>query len=385
MNKFSFCMGLVQLIIGLTLFCYIVQTVAEFQAVRNKIQFAMADSEIYMLRDMSSEKKFDKLVNDDAMLPKLGELYEYAENMKNTIAYSADSSMGLFLSGKTDIPKQFVEYSGSGSKKVPMVSVTKQFFSTYDISGDFGEDALESFFEKRSDGITPVFLGEDYKKYYQKGDIFTDAKDREYQVLGFLEPNSYYVAPAEGKELIDLKRYVVRPDYVDKEDSTSLIQFFDSVYFMTNDRDDINALIKKSKELGLFDFELINFSYQLEVIIADYLDQVFVNTTFLVLVLIFAAIGIIGNLLQFISDHKKEFAIHLMSGADKGRVVAGIFMQIALMVGISDVVVFILFGVSGEFFVTVGFSVFFLLSVLLYPTYILSRMTIQTMLKRSYE
>lgn len=385
MNKFSFFMGLVQLIIGLTLFCYILQTVTEYQAVRGKIESAMADSEIYMLRDMSSEEKFDELVNDEAMLPKLGELYEYVENMKDTVAYTADSSMGFYFSRNSEIPKQFVKYFESGSKEVSMVSVTKQFFSTYDICGDFGEETLESFFRERKDGITPVFLGADYKKYFQEGDILTDIKDREYQVLGFLEPNSYYVAPAEGKELIDLKNYIVRPDYVDMEDSVSLIQFFDSVYFMTDDRDEVNEIIKKSKELGLFDFALINFSYQLEVIVADYLDKVFVNTTFLVLIIIFAAIGIMGNLLQFISDHKKEFAVRLMCGADKRRVVAGIFMQTALMVGISDVVLLCLFGVTKEFFMTVAFSVFFLVLVLLYPAYIISQLTIQMMLKRSYE
>lgn len=385
MNKFSFFIGLVQIMIGMILFCYVLQTVTEFGAVRAKVESAMADSEIYMLRDMSSEEKFDKLVNDDAMLLKMGELYEYVLNMQDTAAYTADSSKGCFFALDAHVPKELLSDSEGGGKKVSMVSVTTQFFSIYDICGDFDEKSLESFFEERSDGIIPVFLGADFKKYYQEGDLFKDVKDREYQVLGFLEPNSYYVAPAEGKELIDLKKYIVRPNYVDVEDSVSLIQFFDSVYFVTDDRADVNKLIKKSKELGLFDFSLINFSYQLQVIVADYLDKVFVNTTFLILVIIFAAIGIIGNLLQFISDHKKEFAIHLMCGADKRRVVAGIFMQIIFMVGISDIVVLILFGASKEFFMTVAFSLLFLLLVLLYPAYIISQLTIQTMLKRSYE
>lgn len=104
----------------------------------------------------------------------------------------------------------------------------------------------------------------------------------------------------------------------------------------------INAIIDKSNELGLYDFSSRNFTEQLDVIVTDTKDEIFVNATFMFIILIFACIGIIANAIQFISNYSREFAIHMLCGARSRDIIFRVFFQIIIMMLISLFAVYII-------------------------------------------
>ena len=387
-NLRSFLISTLQLGTGLLILCYILQTTLDFQLVEKKITTAMKDTEIYMLRDNTSDKKFDRIINEKKYLPGLQELYGKIDEIKEkgVNIYVANGSMKFYFSEEIALDEELAEFmSHTPGKVAQQLSVTENFFDIYNLEGTFDKKTLHSNFCNEKEKATPLILGYGFRKYFHENEVIQDVYEREYRIVGFLNQQSYYVAPDVTRELISLENVVIKPYKVDLKDSVSIVQYFDNLYFMTDDRRAIDNIVKWSSESGLFEFLPINFSYQLEVIIEDTLDEIFVNSTFMVIILIYALVGIIGNLLQFIAQYKREFAINMLCGATMWQIILRILMQVIVMFGIALLTVLAVYGIRKAFWLIVLCSAVFIVLVLIYPVHMIAKSTIQSMFKRSYE
>lgn len=388
---FHFCINLLQLTAGLVLFCYVLTTWFEFVEIKDKMKLVTENSEVYMFRDDTSDKKFDKIINDNASLERLGVLYDkIISKVKNsnegTELYLADSSMEFCFKEGIKVSKKVAKYdSHVGGYSSQLLSITPNFLKVFHLDGTYDSYNVLSEFAYKEGQDVPVILGADFAEFYNINDTLQDCNGQTYKVIGFLQSNSNYVAPDESKELLSLDKFIITPCMIDRKDSISIVRFVQNLYVMTNDKEIAEGLADFSRQQDLLDLSVINFSYQLSHIISDTEDEIFINSTFLIIILIFAFVGITGNLLQFITNNKKEFAINLLCGAKKADVIFRILMQIILMVVIGLGVTIVVFGVTAEFFITVIFAILFISAVILYPISILKHQSITTMIRRSYE
>lgn len=390
---FHFCINLLQLTAGLMLFCYVLTTWQEFRVVKGKIRQATENTEIYMFRDNTSDRDFDKIINGDVSLKRLGELYDYIQDEirnsnKETDMYLADSSMKFYYPEGVKIPKGLGEYNPkSYSYSSNKLSVTCNFFDVFQLQLDDeikGIELTDDFVFKEGQDI-PVILGRNFREVYKINDKFQDMSGERYRVIGFLGKASNYVAPDESRKLLSLDNFIITPQLIDKSDSISIVRFIQNLYIMSNKKEVAEKIADYSRSKDLFDLSVINFSYQLDYIISDTEDEIFINSVFMLIILIFTCVGIIGNLLQFIVNSKKEFAINLLCGAKKTDIIFRILLQIIVMFIIGIITVFLVFGISSNFCITVLFAILFISAIMVYPVYLLKCQTITTMIRRSYE
>ncbi len=386
---FYFLINLLQLVVGMLICCMVLATVYEFNAVKRKINEVGSDTEIYMLRNQSTDEQFEKVINDEKCLKELQKLYQEVQNLintseENTDIYIADSGMRFSFSDGTELPEELVDGDTKNGIHSKRLSVTENFFSIYQLQGTYSHKVLEEF--RCVEGKpTPLILGDGFRNVYKEQDEIEDVHGNKFVVVGFLDRSSYYVAPNQTRELLSLDNYVIMPHEVNVEDSVDITMYLEALYIMAENDSVPGKIVDRSKELGLYDLSLTNFSHQLDAIISDTNDEIFINTTFLVIILIFSFVGITGNFLQFIANYKREFAIHLLCGANMFQIIFRICMQMFLMVGIGLIIVFLVFGMSKAYITTMLFVFLFMGLVLIYPFITFMKQTIHMMLRRSYE
>ncbi len=374
--KYRYTVITLQLIVGLLLFCYIYQVNDAFTQTRGMIQSRLKNQEIYMFRDNTSDKKIDKLLNSD---DKLQDMKKWYAKVQKVLAENADIQ-SYVADTTSDINTKKDEY-------IRNVIVSEKFMDIYNMKGNFSKTELKKEFfgaSANADQI-PVIVGYNLGKKYKKGDVFTDVSRQKYKVIGSLKKGSVFVEPSHSKKYSSLDDCILSPYQLSENDSMGYWSYVQSVYFLTNNAGEIQKLIADSKKMGLYDLYLVDFSYQLQCITRDAQDTFAVYGMFLAVTVIFCIVGIIGNMIQFINNNKKEFAIHLLVGASAKEIIGRIILLAAFQILISLVVVAAVFGVNKYFCVTVMFASIFMIATMVYPILFLKRQSIRTILRRSYE
>ena len=120
---------------------------------------------------------------------------------------------------------------------------------------------------------------------------------------------------------------ILKLSEIDPEDSVDLLDYFVATYYIIKDSDFMENVIEQSRDKDLMDLSINNFSFQMEAITGDIKDEMILNGSIMVILFIFCLIAMTDNVLQFISDAKREFAVHMMCGADKRAIIFRIIMQ----------------------------------------------------------
>lgn len=212
-----------------------------------------------------------------------------------------------------------------------------------------------------------------------------DTSRQKYKVIGSLKKGSVFVEPSHSKKYTSLDNCILSPYHLIEDDSMEYWSYVQSVYFVTNHPEKIQKCIVDSKKMGLYDLSLLDFSYQLQCIKEDAQDTFAVYGMFLLVTVAFCIVGIIGNMIQFINDNKKEFAIHLIVGANIKEIVGRVILLTTIQILIGLAVVAVIFGVNKYFCVTAIFASMFMIATMVYPILFLKRQSIRTILRRSYE
>lgn len=378
-NKAEFIINTIQLMVGLFIFCYVTGTLLDLNIIKNKINNITENTGVYMLWDNTPPKEFDDIINSEDKLPLIKQLYEYIEDVALDSMYIADSSRNFYFDDNFRLPKG-VRSDKDNGHQADMLLVTPNFFSLFDIQKSFGENETEY------DEAVPTIMGSKFRKVFDVGDIYYDSDGKAYIVKDFLDSNTYYVAPDESKDLINLDKFILMPITIDDDsDAIDYTATISECNFMADSDNVINAIIDKSNELGLYDFSSRNFTEQLDVIVTDTKDEIFVNATFMFIILIFACIGIIANAIQFISNYSREFAIHMLCGARSRDIIFRVFFQIIIMMLISLFAVCIIEGLSMAYLLTIVFAVMLSVVILIYPFHIIKRNSTNMLIKRGVD
>ena len=175
---------------------------------------------------------------------------------------------------------------------------------------------------------------------------------------------------------------ILKLSEIDPEDSVDLLDYFVTTYYIIKDKDFMENVVEQSRDKDLMDLSINNFSFQMDAITGDIKDEMILNGSIMVILFIFCLIAMTGNVLQFISDAKREFAVHMMCGADKGAIIFRIIMQMWCIYISSAVFVILIKKASKTAFMSLAFSGLYILLLCLLPIWILKRQTIQTLYKK---
>lgn len=341
-NKFTFILGLLQIVISMILLCYIFQLSMTYNNTMKKLDTLTKDSEIYHIQLLAESAQIDLVLNDEEKVKDLDMLIQYIDKMP-VEKYIINRTTDIYFDKETK------PFSSIGSKiedavMIPGIKVTSNFFEIFDVKGDFEIKSVEQrFSDINSKDPVPVILGNDFRKYFEVGDTFND-DTLKYEVVGFLKKKEFIVVPYENDKAVYLDNSIIMPNAVETDSFSSLV----SLCFITDDINYLKEVINKSNELNLWPLGYESFDFQIEEGRTDMLNEIMTMGVIMVILFIFASIGIISYIMRLISNRLMEFSIHMIYGASKEDILTRIFIQIFIILLISIAIAFTIFGISVE-------------------------------------
>lgn len=341
------------------------------------------EEEIYLANNISSMEKVDEILSggQDSM-KKQGELYEFIKQNPSFKTYTADMQHAMWLSN-SKLDDSFAIYPQRDPNAYFLLKIDQKFNSVFKLKCVKGRMFSADDFKDTGSKI-PILLGYDFQKYYDLDDTLRDDEEHSYRVIGFLEKSSFYLDPGKGDIIFWLDKGFVVPVQPNRFDFTEEYESaISSTFIITDDTNYLQAIQQKSNELELYTFEYKSFTEQLQYILEANHFKVMIIGFMMAAILIFGIIGLISNLVQFITTHTKEFAIHLLCGGQVKSIIQRILIQTFLMILIADIIVIIINKFSLDTLFTIMSSLLIGLIVIIYPVIMLSKTEIKNILRRS--
>jgi len=369
----------IQITAALVLFSFIVSVVLHVSSYREKLNSIIEGQEIYLIRDMTDQSRFDQIMTNPDSSTKLRELYQFMKHNPSFNTYTADAQHFMWLA-ENNSHSSIAVRSNPPHKGYNLLKIDDKFMDVYELQCVEGSPFTKEDFSGTGETI-PLLLGYDFRPFYQLNDIITDTRGFRYHVIGFLEQSAYFMQPGKSSEIYSLGTWFVipvRPDLDGSYDSAIM-----TTYIITDDPYHLQRIQQKSTELGLFTFEFRSFTEQMGWIQEEIDLQTKIMGLMFSVVLIFSMIGLISNLVQFINTHIKEFAIHMLCGGQVSSIIRRILTQIILMLILANVIVFAIHGASSITLATIAFGLVIGSLIVIYPAIKLSAMGINELLRRS--
>lgn len=358
-NIIHYIVILVQIIALCFFTYYLSNSISNYNKVKNIMNKVNSKGNMYILYNNSDNSDDEKIYNN--RINEYFEIYEYINSKNNLEYYIVDSSQNHRIGEKN-------------------ISVSEKFLDIFDIDKSFGnEDDLET-----------VIIGNNLKKYYSVGDYIKDySNNKEYLVTDIMDKGTCYVSPREDAHPIYLDDYVLfkyDENYVyNSKDRYSIIDFFNNITFITEDKSVMQDIVKKSVELDLYKYELQDYEYRKQLML-DTLYEATQNDVFVIVILIvFVVINSMSFIIQYIANNRRTFAIYMISGSSKFEIVMRIALKYMAVIAIGIILCALKKGVSEYiYYLIIGFSIYMAL-ILIYPIVEINRMSVGNLLRRNNE
>lgn len=266
------------------------------------------------------------------------EIYRFIENNENLI-YFSQTEKYLEI---PDIPLnslyELIEMDNEKIKMYKTLFVNANFIEIFNL--DMLDAAIFNLEEWQQYDNTQaaVILGNGYKDLYKTGDFFTDAKGKKYIIKGILKAGQSFVDISFGEGTISLDDIILisshptAAEQIPKEGNIDFETYFENMTLLPVNSKvlaDLQDICNKSK--------LYAYNFKSVAGVADYMKletdrSISIFSFIIVMVIIFALLMIVIQTLDFIKKKKKEFAIHIFSGATKADVILRLVLQILIIV-----------------------------------------------------
>lgn len=384
-NKWSFVFGMIQIMLALLLVGYMfsfAQTQYRSVAAFQKLQDL---GDVYHISCIAEAGQIDNVISSEQGQKGFEYIYKYIENLEDTITFTADASMAVFVdAGETeaDALAKDIRY---GTVSFRTLRVTPYFFDVFQLNADVDANEIMTAFCQYSQGdVMPVLLGSGYRKYYQKGDIFYDTGGRAYRVLGFMEKGSLYAAPFESERARVFDDWMIVPLGTDRQGGgIGYITELTSTYFLTDSEDTMKALIAEFQSQELLPFSYKSLEDQVAYDLRDLKNEGLTMGSVMLLILLFAAAGMIACMIRYVHERLREFAVHMLCGAGMKDVMTRIVMQLCVILFLSNAIVCIVFQSLSVFLAVMFFSIFYGMCIAAYPIYLFKKQEIADVIRRN--
>lgn len=274
------------------------------------------------------------------------EFYNYLKNSKNFVHSTAYTDHTLL--------KEFQDNNFLLTTNYAPIEEDEQYYPIKTLKVDYnyikefkysiieGQDLCENDFIENRDEV-PVLLGINYKNIYNLNDKieYYDYKygKKNLIVRGFIDKGSNYIGKnIESKNVISLDNYILFPienhtSNIDK-DKFDIINSIVQSYLIINSND-VESTLNDIEKNAIKDFGEIKLS-DINENIQKYVDKYKIEEDILkvifFIVFVMCFIGIMTNMINYINNNMKVFAINLLNGARKLDINLIVFYQIFIIV-----------------------------------------------------
>lgn len=216
-NWFSLLWNTIQLTVVALIAVYLLQAFLDYRQIEQRISQMTEQTEIYMFRDQTEDTALDELINDEKKCKQMADCYDafqkkLQENTSNIKIFTADDSLGFPMHREQrgqirralGLPKE--------QEELARIQVSGNFFDIYGIQW---EGDKKAFVSGKTETI-PIVAGADLKKLYHLHDVLYDQGTQKYEIIGFMDKDSFYVAPGKTREKIRLDQAIIQLNRVDK-------------------------------------------------------------------------------------------------------------------------------------------------------------------------
>ncbi|MGN0298978.1 MAG: ABC transporter permease [Lachnospiraceae bacterium] len=358
-----------QIIVSILLFSSLAAKFYQVNLFSQQVMHCTEQRNMYVTIDKSDVVTIMNTLSTDESSIKCKELYQYIT--KQATVYIHMTNKVIWNGQERDI-----------------LQVNQSFCDLYDldvIQGRmFYEEELKEVIDEKE--VIPVLIGEKLAEQYTIGTTFVnEALDKStFEIVGILEPNSFYLNPSIDYQTISLDSSFVVP-WVPREafnNGYQNINLFHVLQIETDNPEVLERISVKSKELGLFDLEFVSFQEQLELVETYYQTVYSRDYAMLILLLLYCIVGSVTMLLQYINTHMRYGSIHILCGATQRQM--GLQMLVHMSVPI--LIGWLLTGVILKNIFAVGASILFgiiLLGIILaIPAFVWNRLQVSELFKQ---
>lgn len=261
-------------------------------------------------------------------------------------SYIMDNCM--YCMGTSELKNLSGDFIWSSGKSVPAIGigyVSDNYFEVIENASETAERLISYEGE-----YTPIALGENFKRYYNIGDVIDGA----FQVVGFLPPNSVINISGNYK-LTDNKDSVTT--LMRYWENQSLDRAATDVCVYAEDETSLLLLLEKAKELGISSVAFVSFSERAEFMMKQFLIKF---TPYFLIALgltAFTAVGLSVSLRKYFYSKLNEYLINQICGATVSSIVLRFVIIMALEILLAAIPVIFLFRSAGLFLLSVALGV----------------------------
>ena len=227
-------------------------------------------------------------------------------------------------------------------------------------------------------------MGSDYRKYYDEDDVFYDTGGQAYRVLDFLKRGSLYAAPFESERARILDDWMIVPLGTDHQGGgMGYITELTSTYFLTDRKDSMEALAAEIQSQDLLPFRCKSLEAQAVYDLKQLKNEGLTMGSVMLLILLFAASGMIACMIRYVQERLREFAVHMLCGAGRTDILLRIIMQLCVILIISDLTVYIVFRSFVVCLAVILFSICYGVGIAAYPIYLFRKQEIVDVIRRN--
>ena len=338
-----FVIMLIQMIITSIVLCYCISECIDAYKMTSQItHFSNAKCIVKLFENLDSQE-FDEIINDKNANEQMALLFDDLDNdddlttllIQNTTSVVIDLDDNMLNQSITSIAEEDMKdnYSNKGIACFRRVEVNSTFFSFFDIKTEVMPHNLN--------GVKGVILGADYKKYLKVGDTFFDIYGDQYEVMGFLSKGAFYTNPYESDNTKCLDNYIITAENSENDEYMLKLLY---TYIIVNDDSQISEIENRISKYGVGWFSVADYSTQVKIIIKEIENQLLTIISSLLLIAVFASIGMISTTLNFIDDHLYELVIFRLCGTRRRDLIIRLSFPVIICVLASIIVAVMVFG-----------------------------------------
>ncbi len=334
-HKLYYLRFLIQVVCTVLLFSLCVAKLFSLNSFKNKFRIFEDLSSVYVIRDQTPDAVFMDRTTDADFSDRITAFFEYLSSL-DAVQLIAFDQQYVTISGSnsfSDLDCAFQAENGDGI--FPVVYTGTGFLETFSFSLTEGRLFSNVDFTKRSTYL-PVLLGNQFSRHYKTGDILNDT----FQVVGFLEPNAFYLDPGRSSDIVYLDSSIVAPFIVDAEsDPLILSNLVGFGALITEDEQILPQIAEKARKLEVFDdLTFISYRDQLASITRETMVMVYIGFLMMGTLLFFCLMCMITTMLSYIDAHKRELAVHLLCGAARSDLTLRLIMPVIVMLILSIII-----------------------------------------------
>lgn len=357
-----------QIFVSLLLIGFMVHQYTSYQALYQQIQHLMQQKDVYVLWDCNDNEWSGHI-----------ERSNYTKSWNHLLDTIINSNLKRLVVDN----EQPVDIS---DREAEVIRTNENFFQFFEISISEKETNWETYFktyfeseEEWKKKTKPAIVGAAYRKDYKLGDCITSDSGERFLIKGFLKKNQSYALPTQSKEMVSLNRALIIPVNIDKNEVYSIQAYIKYCLYITKGRETLSDIEQVNREEKLNDGYFCSYRKQLVNVKRDTIEGILQYGTFGVILFVFSIIGFLGMLIQLMMECEKEYAVHLLCGAQIKDILLRLLFQIGLLLLCGDILCFIVFY-NGQ--VRLAVSLLSLISFLLFFLYSTLRLHSESIMQK---